>query len=334
MPKPAWRQRALRNPRVDGRLPRAANTIEHHVFLVSRLTPRDRWLAAMVHEHRVLTSTQITQLAFPSERATRARLRTLFQWSVLDRFQPFLTYGTAPMHYVLGPAGASILAAQHGFEVKDLGYRRERAFAIANSLRLTHQVATNDLLCRLAATAPPGAAGLTCWWSETRCARHLGDLVRPDAYARWNTTRAELDAYLEIDLGTESLTQLARKLPGYHDLARATGQVTQVLIWLPTARRETAARRALHRTWTSLDDPSTVPLATATPEPSCDPTGPVWLPLDSPGPRRSLDALSSCWPQLSTHAAASDTEAPAPAGATVLLPPPAPRVPTLHPGRR
>ncbi|GAB2677178.1 hypothetical protein GCM10027271_42500 [Saccharopolyspora gloriosae] len=302
--------------------------------MISRLTPRDRWLAAMLHEHRVLTSPQITRLAFPSERAARARLRELFQWSVLDRFQPFVTYGTAPMHYVLGPAGATVLAAQHGVDGKDLGYRRERAFAVANSLRLAHLIGTNDLLSTLAATRGRDEAGLTCWWSEARCTRHIGDLVRPDAYAHWHSPRTDLGAYLEFDLGTESLTQLTRKLSGYHDLAQATGHTTPVLIWLPTTRRETTARRALHRAWTQLARPATVPIATATPQPVFDPAAHVWLPLDATGPRLSLSALPDHWPDLAAPDTTSEHDPPSPAGATVLLPPPPPRAPAMRPGDR
>ena len=41
----------------------------------------------MIHEHRVLTAHQITALAFPSFRSGRMRLRELFQWGVVDRFQ-------------------------------------------------------------------------------------------------------------------------------------------------------------------------------------------------------------------------------------------------------
>ncbi|MEY8043677.1 replication-relaxation family protein, partial [Saccharopolyspora cebuensis] len=77
------RQNLLRQGRTDRRTPRAANTAEHQARLASRLTARDRWLVAMLHEHRVLTGDQIAALAFPTARAARARLRNLWCWSVL-----------------------------------------------------------------------------------------------------------------------------------------------------------------------------------------------------------------------------------------------------------
>lgn len=330
------RQHALRSARTDTRVPRAANTTEHQARLASRLTARDRWLLAMVHEHRVLTGEQLTNLAFPSGRSARARLRELFCWSVLDRFQPLLARGSAPMHYVLGPAGATVLAYQHGVEPAEVGYQRDRALGFAHSLRLAHTVGRNDLLVHLAAHARRYPhERLSCWWSENRCARHIGDLARPDAYARWSTPVGELGFYLEYDTGTEALTRLAAKLPGYHDLARSTAHAQPVLFWLPTARREANARRVLHQARRSLDQPELVPIATASPEPVLDPAGAVWLPLDDDhGSRRALNALAAGWPQV-TSPDLDSVETPVPAGRSALLPAPVPRAPaTSRPRRR
>ena len=63
-------------PRAAGRLARGP---ELAASLAARLTARDRWLLRMLHEHRVLTTTQITQLAFGTTRAATARLLTLYQ---------------------------------------------------------------------------------------------------------------------------------------------------------------------------------------------------------------------------------------------------------------
>ncbi|WP_335645163.1 replication-relaxation family protein [Amycolatopsis albispora] len=68
----------------------------------------------MLFEHHVLTSTQIVDIAFPSRRAANLRLRDLYQWGVLHRFQPHRTRGSHPMHYVLDTAGAVALAHETG----------------------------------------------------------------------------------------------------------------------------------------------------------------------------------------------------------------------------
>ncbi|SDN05614.1 replication-relaxation family protein [Allokutzneria albata] len=329
------RQRSLRGHKATRPTRRVTNSAEHHAALAWRLTPRDRWIIRMLHEHRVLTSHQITNLAFPSFRSGRMRLRELYLWGVLDRFQPFITLGTAPMHYVLAPAGAAVLAAEHGRDVRDLGYRHDRAFGIAHSLRLAHTVGINEWFTALITTArTTQRSTVGAWWSETRCAKHFGDLTQPDAYGRWTHDDTEIEFFLEYDFGTEDLTKLAAKLTGYHRLADATGITTPVLVWLPSARREATARRALHRTWRTLDHPNTVPVATAAtdllnphaPQPS--PADAVWLPLDTTtsGPRRELHELPGAWPHIPRPSTSSAT----PIASTTpssMLPAPSPMPP-------
>src|ERR1700730_19328362 len=95
-------------PRAAGRLARSPQLA---AALAARLTARDRWLLRMLHEHRVLTTTQITELAFGTTRAATARLLTLYTHQAIDRFRPLARTGSAPWHFVLGPAGAHVLAA-------------------------------------------------------------------------------------------------------------------------------------------------------------------------------------------------------------------------------
>lgn len=330
------RQRALRGHQATRPTPRAANTAEHRAALAARLTVRDRWIIRMLHEHRVLTSSQITALAFPSSRSARQRLRELYCWSVLDRFQPFISLGTAPMHYVLAPAGAAVLAAEDGRSVKHLGYQHERALGIAHSLRLAHTIGVNDFFTALIAAArarcDPTLA-LRAWWSETRCTRHFGDLTKPDAYGRWTAHGSEIEFFLEYDFGTEALDRLANKLHGYAALAAASAITTPLLIWLPTARREATARHLLTPTWRHLNDPWAVPVATAaadllhpnTPHPS--PADHIWLPLDCPGgttARRALHHLPAAWPHLPPPTTPPDEQTSTPGPTQLPAPDPMP----------
>lgn len=270
------------------------------------------------------------------------RLRELYLWSVVDRFQPFITVGTAPMHYVLAPAGAAVLAAEDGLDVKEMGYRHDRVFGIAHNLRLAHLVGVNEwftaLVDRARHSDPAEHAQLGAWWSETRCARHFGDLIKPDAYGRWHHHDREIEFFLEYDFGTEALGKLAGKLAGYAALADATGITTPVLVWLPTARREAAARRQLHRAWQALDDPRAVPVATAAADlldpdaaqPS--PADAVWLPLDAtgsgPGGRRELHGLLGGWPYLPPPVTTTDPAS----RPSLALPPPTPMPPATSRG--
>ncbi len=270
--------------RVRGR----GSTAERLAAVAGRVTGRDRRLCALLAEHRVLTTPQLTQLAFPSPDAAAKRLAILHQLGLLDRFRPHHTPGSAPYHYTLGPLGAALLAAHHDQDPAQLSYRRDRVLALAHSQRLAHLVGVNGFFCALAATARQDPeAELEVWWSEERCAAHWGQLVRPDGYGRWRQHHRRLDFFLEYDRGTQAPQRLAGKLAGYLELADASHISTPVLVWLPTPARETTIRHAL--AGTSLQ------VATATPDPNHSPAGPLWLPLHASGPRSRLIDLPQAW---------------------------------------
>jgi hypothetical protein len=338
---------ALTNsPRPDhagGRLARSPGLL---AALAARLTTRDRWLLRMLHEHRVLTTTQITQLAFGTTRAATARLLTLYQLRAIDRFRPLTATGSAPLHFVLDEAGAFLLAAEDGITPAQLGYRRDRALAIALSAQLTHTTGTNGVFCALAAQGrhAPNAA-LTCWWSERRCAAFWGDLARPDGYGQWTEHTpggpVTTDFFLEYDTGSENLNRVAAKLTGYRDLAARTGITTPVLFWLPTARRE-AGLRALLASTPGRGGPDTraagaipgVPVATTTPHAAASSGGPaaaIWLPAGQPGPRLRLTQAGGTTPAppAATGQHADDSAA---AGTGLPWHPPAPAPPPLPGG--
>ncbi len=358
-------QRQLRGHRPPRPSDRAALTSEHHAYLAAHLTPRDRWLARVLHEHRVLTGPQITQLAFTSPRVANRRLQLLYRWRVVDRFQPYLTTGSAPMHYVLDTAGAATLAAEDDLDVstKTLGYRHDRAIQIAHSLRLAHTIGANGFFTALIGIAghsgptenSNGDRAVTAWWSEACCARHFGEHVRPDAYGGWRESHSgqssEVEFFLEYDGGTEALTRVAGKLAGYQRLAAASGIATPVLIWLPTAAREDAARRSLSAALGALARPDLVPVATtAANHPHIgtapdSPAGPRWLPLTPTAPstapsrpaRVRLAGLAAVWPHAAppTVTGPRDTPATPRQGSLALLPPsPMPPPPALLTGSR
>ena len=254
--------------------------------LAARLTERDRRLYRLVAEHRVLTSPQLAALEFGSLSTAEHRLLVLYRPDVLERFRPFRPTGSAPYHYVLGEAGALLLAAEQGRDPAAVRYRRERALAIAHSQRLPHLVGVNGFFAALAAAARarPDAA-LVTWWSERRCAAQWGRAVQPDGYGRWCEGGQEVDFFLEHDQGTERLDRLVVKLGGYADLAAATGVRTPVLFWLPGPGREAALRERLKRV--------PVPVATAAYRQAVSPAGPAWLPAGSSGRRYRLAELAA-----------------------------------------
>lgn len=324
-------QRQLRSPRPARPTQRAAATPEHQALLAARLTTRDRWLIRMLHEHRVLTTTQIAELAFPRTWAANKRLLRLHQWRVVDRFQPHAPTGTAPYHYVLDITGAHILAREEGISISDLGYRYERAVGIAYSLTLAHTVTVNGFFTALAAASrrSHAAGALTAWWSERRCARYYGGVVRPDAYGRWTATSSvEFEFFLELDWDTEPVTALSRKLTNYQRLADISGITTPVLFVFPTHDREVAARHTMLQTYAALGRPDLVPVATASfdcepHEHRYEPDHARWLQLHQGGGRQGFSQLARTWPIRRRPQATTPNGAP-PANS---LPPPPPLPP-------
>ena len=65
-------------------------------------------------------------------------------------------------------------------------WRRGLAHDLAASQRLAHLVGVNGFFTALlrSARTRPGCR-LEEWWSERRCAREWGEVVRPDGYGVW-----------------------------------------------------------------------------------------------------------------------------------------------------
>ncbi|MER5540999.1 replication-relaxation family protein [Streptomyces sp. NPDC002589] len=278
--------------------------------LATRLTPRDVWLAEMLHEHKVLTSHHVTQLAFTGHRTANRRLRELYFMGVVDSFRPLKQSGSAPEHYTLGKTGAELLAARSGVDLAATGWRKDACARIAFSPTLEHTLGVNTLLVRLAADGR-----LPVWLSERSATRLWGDWIRPDAYAHHGVRDQLLPFFLEFDTGSYNLARLEAKLPGYAALAATTGTRTPLLIHTATSSRETALRRRLAESAERLD----LPVATGNSQLG-DPAGPTWLPLTPPSPpagRLNLLQLATHWRELSP-ALTPETTVQAPGRHTTL----------------
>jgi Replication-relaxation len=289
------RPRARERPRQQ----RPRSLAERLASLAGRLTDRDRAIIRLLFEHRVFTTGQLAQLFFDSHDRAEHRLKQLTDAAVLARFRPYTRHGegSAPYHYVLGPAGAAVLAAEQETTVGRLGYRADKALELAHSQRLAHTAGVNGFFTALAAAARrqrPGHAALAAWWSERRCHEQWGRVVRPDGYGRWQEAGREVDFFLEYDRGSEPLDRLAAKLVAYGELADATGIPTQVLFWLPSAGREASVRQALARAgrWGRVR----FVVATASPTLEFGPAEAAWLPLGQTWPRRRLIDLDEVKP--------------------------------------
>jgi hypothetical protein len=292
--------------------------------LATRLTTRDRWILAMLAEHRVLTSTHIAMLAFGTRRVATLRMARLYELGVVHRFRPWTATGSTPWHFVLAPPGAAVVADDLQVSVADLDYSPERLSRLAVSLHLAHTVGANDVVVRLAAhtRTSPGDGHLRVWWSERRCHSAWAGRIRPDAYGRWRlpsrrsaktmasggSITAEIDWFLEYDLGTENLDRVTAKLTGYADLAASTGLTTPVLFWLPSPAREENLRDRIHA-WQGADPRrARLPVATANQAYPGGPAGRVWA-LVEPGPAARSRAGTPCRVRLADLARSQPTPA-------------------------
>ena len=253
--------------------------------IVGRLTERDRLVCRLLDDHRVLTTPQVADVGFTGERRARMRLAELYALDILDRFRPQTWGSPSPFHWVLGPLGAAVVAAETGTDPADHTWRRGLAHDLAASQRLAHLVGTNGFFCGLlrSARTRPGCY-LDEWWSERRCAREWGEVVRPDGYGVWSEADTALPFLLEYDNGTERLERLGAKLPGYARLAAAAGHANWVLFSFGSPRREREARRV-------LSHPG-VPVATAARSTGTAPDAGIWLPVSTGGARLRLAQLA------------------------------------------
>lgn len=256
------------------------------LYAASRLTDRDRRVIDALAEHQVLTTSQVCDLAFNSERHTTQRMNTLYRLRVVDRFRPLTRTGSAPYHWILDEAGAAVVAADRDIARRDLGWRRDKALSVVLNQHLPHTVAVNGFFTALARTArrEPGCE-LRAWWPQRRCTREYGPLARPDGYGEWTENDTSVRFFLEHDRGTENLKRLAVKLPGYARLAHTLDQPPPwVLFTVPSPRRETGVRRILAH--------AAVPVATAVYSGPDSPTEAIWLPLGRGTTRLRLIDLS------------------------------------------
>ncbi|HUB73481.1 MAG TPA: replication-relaxation family protein [Solirubrobacteraceae bacterium] len=224
--------------------------LTHVVGLGSRLTDRDREIALDCYEHHALTTSQIQRLYFDGIRTTRARLETLYQLRVLDRFRPTVPRGagSAPHHWILDEAGAHVVAAQYGVERRELKWRRSTALAVADSPKLRHHIEINEFFAQLAHEATESDGALSEWYGERSIHRLFNGTVWPDGYGVLTLPdRQPLHFLLELDRATEPAAQLRQKAIHYaKTIPRSTLARHRpiVVLAVPNHARATAANDA------------------------------------------------------------------------------------------
>lgn len=326
-----YRHRRSQTPRVGGRagetLPTGRRRLGEPAGAVwARLTDRDRRILALVSDHRVLTTEQLTVLAFGSRTRAQHRLQELFEPDVLWRFRfPRAAGGSYPWHYALGYTGARLIAAQKANRPPRPAEHAQHLERLVESPKLRHQLGVNDFFVSLAAYARlqnwPTAntfngPGLDTWNSEASITAFHTNTVRPDGFGCWSEHGRLSRFYLEYDTGSETLDRVAGKLEDYHAAARQSGHplTGPVLFTVATTRRETGLRAALTRSLTRVEGMVAVATTARDYGHPGGPAGPVWAPLT----RNPDTARRVLLPDLPSAAAVRQSQ-PASADALPML---------------
>ncbi|WP_175482623.1 replication-relaxation family protein [Actinokineospora iranica] len=256
------------------------------------LTDRDRRVLALLAAHRVLTTEQITRVAFTSHITAQHRLATLTKRGVLARFRRCLPSGSQSWRYTLGVLGVMMNAARAGRSIPRPSRITETILALAESPKLDHLLGINDFFTRLhnQANRRDGCA-LVEWWSERKVAKSVGELVRPDGYGEWQESGRNVRFFVEYDNGTETLERLAGKFEGYRNLAMAGISHPILFIFAGVTRQNNFHRMASARSrdLAGLSVASTAVTDMTTDTAGDGPAGPVWLPVPSSTRRRLID---------------------------------------------
>lgn len=276
-----------------------------------RLTPRDRWLLGLLADHRVLTTEQVTALAFNVPRRARKRLEELAGRGVLARFRRHVPVGSQSWRYTLGPLGEVLHAARTGAPMPRPGKITEKITRLAESRGLDHRIGVNGFFVALLAHARthPGCA-LVDWWSEQRTAGTTGKYVRPDAYGRWTQPHPhpgragmagvgaapgvadEVRFFLEYDRGGEPLDKLVGKLGAYAAMTESKVNWPVLFVFTSSTREANFTRAATAAGW-----PRQLSVATTAAD-QHTPTHPAGSSAAGEGPLVALSPALRVWRPL------------------------------------
>lgn len=210
------------------------------------LQPRDVRILLTIYAYGFLSRSQLQRLHFSGLYRACRRLRKLYDHAYLDRLwvprtalglpdpvdQPLAITGSPPALYRLGPAGVP-LVARHLEE--DLDLVRKRAKLAPKPSILAHDYLLNELRVQLELqVASHPELALERWVSGPDCfARYehldptLNDravtrVFNPDGFFRLHRGEGVHAAFVEIDLGTESVQRRFRdKIQTYRNYVRS-----------------------------------------------------------------------------------------------------------------
>lgn len=226
-----------------------------------------RYTAVLPHleRARVLTGNQLDRLLAEAEvdshttarvrRRIMNRLCDLGLADTLERRIGGVRAGSAGHIYTLTSAGHKLLALINGAQPP----QRARHSHNPGTLFLAHALAISEIYASLIRASRAGGFRVAVFVTEPHSWWPQGDgtFLRPDAYTLLATTGYSDAWWIEVDLATETLPRLRRKLHTYLDFAHRGGigpdsVLPHVLLTAPNRQRHAAIEALI----TGLPPPS------------------------------------------------------------------------------
>lgn len=231
----------------------------HVDWLLDRLSDRDRQIVTAVARVRLLTGQQIERLGF-AEFAGRSRsvvrwrvLKRLVDWRVLlplERRIGGAAKGSAGMAYALDTAGLALVRSWD-YVPDDVPARRP---GLPGERFVRHVLAVSELYVQFVEVARVGGVVLDAFQAEPAAwvSDGLGGWLKPDAFLSLSLGDVSDDWSIEIDLATEHLPTLRRKIDRYLDFHQRgqlgpNGVMPRVLFVVPDEQRQNAIQMMLDR---------------------------------------------------------------------------------------
>ena len=230
----------------------------HVAWLMDRLGPRDWAVIETVNRLRLVTGWQLEEIHFAdlaegrSRTSSRSRtLARLVRWRVLLPLPRRIggpRQGSTVTAYCLDSAGTRLLRLRTNSDAD----RRIRRPGVPGERFVSHALAISALYVDLVQADRAGhlilrdfRAEPSAWWPDGR-----GGTLKPDGFATVSDSRVDHLRWVEVDLATESLPTVRRKLQTYLDFfgrggLGPRGVMPRVLITVPDTARLTAIQTVL-----------------------------------------------------------------------------------------
>jgi hypothetical protein len=216
------------------------------------LQSRDRQLLQELASMRVTDREQAKTVAgFGSTSRANVRLLKLARAGLLRRF--FLgSGGGRKAIYALSAKGAQLIGAPLR------GPRRRSEETLVADSFVEHQLQVNKIYCLLKYGSLPQGISFNRWIAFFEPLSQASRFI-PDGYVEFSTPSGTLAAFLEVDLGNESLTVWKQKVKNYLDFALSGNYARQfgqqkfrVLVAVNSERRLHSIRGVVGKQTTKL----------------------------------------------------------------------------------